>query len=288
MDDTLIIMAFCLIEDTMRLADHSSHRLAEVTDAEVLLVGVVAAMYFQNNHERALCVMGSGGMRYLTKPLSTSRFNRRLHALAGCLESILELLGEMHAVGQVYIIDSIPVPVCKSVRARRCRKLLVRGSCRLARPHHYLGKCAAKGWTFYGWRLHLICTPEGVPVSFQMLPGCWHDLTPIYELTFGLPKGACVYADKGYISARVKRTLRPTLKREGVHLIAWHKKSMQPNSFEEWCGLKWYRHLVETANSQLESMGIQRLRARTDEGLSIKVLASLFALACINMPKPAY
>ena len=282
----------------MRLADHDSHRLAEVTDAEVLLVGVVAAMYFQNNHERALCVMGSGGMRYLTKPLSTSRFNRRLHALAWLLEHILELLGQVHAKGQVYIVDSIPVPVCKSVRARRCRKLLVGGSHTLtlshtlshtlARPHHYLGRCAAKGWTFYGWRLHLVCTPQGVPVSFQMLPGCWHDLTPIYELTFGLPKGAKVYADKGYISAQVKRTLRPTVRREGVHLIAWHKKNMKPNSFEEWCGLKWYRHLVETANSQLESMGIQRLHVRTDQGLSIKVLASLFALACINMAKPSY
>jgi Transposase DDE domain len=283
LDNTLIIMAFCIIEDTMRHLHHDSHRLAEVTDAEVLLVGVVAAMYFQNNHERALCIMGRGGMRYLTKPLSTSRFNRRLHALAGCLECILELLGQVHAHGQVYIVDSIPVPVCKSVRARRCRKLIVRGTLALARPHHYLGRCAAKAWSFYGWRLHLICTPQGVPVSFQMLPGCWHDLTPIYELTFGLPKGAKVYADKGYISAPVKRALRPTVRREGVHLIAWHKKNMKPNSFEEWCDLKWYRHLVETANSQLESMGIQRLHARTDQGLSIKVLASLFALACINM-----
>jgi hypothetical protein len=286
LDNTLIITAYCIIDDIMRLAHHDSHRLAEVTDAEVLLVVVVSAMYFQNNHERALCVMGSGGMRYLTKPLSTSRFNRRAHALAWLLEQILDLLGQAHAHGQVYIIDSMPIPVCKSVRARRCRKQLVRG--RLARPHHYLGRCAAKGWSFYGWRLHLICTPAGVPVSFQMLPGCWHDLTPIYELTFGLPKGAKVYADKGYISAKVKRALRPTVRRAGVHLIAWHKKSMKPNSFEEWCDLKWYRHLVETANSQLESMGIQRLHARTDQGLSIKVLASLFALTCINMVKPPY
>jgi hypothetical protein len=217
LDDTLIIMAFCIIEDTMRHLDHHSHPLAEVTDAEVLLVGVVSAMYFQNHHERALFVMGRGGMRYLTKPLSTSRFNRRVHALAGWLEYILELLGQVHAQGQAYIIDSMPVPVCKSVRARRCRKLLVRGT--LARPHHYLGRCAAKGWRFYGWRLHLICTPAGVPVRFQMLPGSWHDLTPIYELTFGLPKGARVYADKGYISAQVKRALRPTLRRDGVHMV---------------------------------------------------------------------
>jgi hypothetical protein len=30
-------------------------------------------------------------------------------------------------------------------------------------------------------------------------------------------------------------------------------------------------------------MGVQRLHARTDEGLALKVLASLLAVACINL-----
>jgi len=285
MDDINIISAYCIIEDTMRKLGHTSHHLAQVTDAEVLTVAVVASMYFQNHHERALFVMK--GMRYITKPLSTSRFSRRLHALSGWLEYIVEVVGQVFAQGEVFIIDSVPIPVCKMVRARRCRKVLNTrsgtGTGTLARTRHYIGRCAAKKWSFYGWKLHLICTPEGVPVCFQLLPGSWHDLTPIFELTFALPKGAKVYADKGYICAAVKRALRPTKQRDGVHLIAMHRANMKPNSFEEWCDLKWYRHRIETANSQLESMGIQRLHARTDQGLSIKVLASLLALACINL-----
>ncbi len=91
-----------------------------------------------------------------------------------------------------------------------------------------------------------------------------------------------MFADKGYISAAVKRALRPTLKRHGVHLVAKHKADMKPNTFDDWCDLKYYRHRVENANSQLESMGIQRLHARTDQGFAIKVLSSLLALACIN------
>jgi hypothetical protein len=282
MDDTKIITAYSIIDEAMQALGHQSHTLAQVTDAEVLTVAVVAAMYFQNHHERALFVMKMG--RYLTKPLSTSRFNRRLHSLskAGWLEHIMELVGHLFSQQEaVYIIDSIPVPVCNVVRAHCCRKALVRG--RLARARHYLGRCKAKRWSFYGWRLHLICTQEGVPVAFQMLPASWHDLTPIYEMTFSLPKGARVYADKGYISALVKRTLRPTVRREGVHLIAKAKKNMKrDNTFEEWCGLRNFRQRIESANSQLKRMGIQQLHARTDEGLSIKVMASLLALACIN------
>ena len=114
-----------------------------------------------------------------------------------------------------------------------------------------------------------------------MLPGGWHDLTPIYELTLGLPEGAKVYGDKGYISKLVAQAL---LELAGIKLVAVRKANMhEQNSFEEWCDLRWYRPSIETVNSQLESMGIQRLHARTNQGFSIKVLASLLALACINL-----
>ena len=279
MDDLKIITAYCIIADTMRCLGHNSHPLARVSDAEVLLVAVVASMYFQNNHERALFVMYH--MHYLSKPISTSRFCRRVHALAGWLEYISELVGQLFSEGEAFIIDSLPLPVCKSVRAYRCRKL--NGPYPYSRA--YLGRCAAKKWSYFGWKLHLICTPQRVPVRFQMLPASFHDLTPIYELTFGLPDGASVFADKGYISASVKRALRPTTRRpHGVKLVAQHRKSMQPNTFEEWCGMRLYRRQsIETANSQLVSMGIQQLHARTDQGFAIKVLASLLALACINL-----
>ena len=280
MDDIRIITAYCIIEDTMREVGHHSHYHAQVSDAEVLTIAVVAAMYFHSNHERALFVMK--GARYITKPLSTSRFSRRLHALAEWFEYIAGVVSQLFARGEAFIIDSMPVPVCERVRAFRCRK--INASHRDGR--HFFGKCAPKKWLFFGWRLHLICTPAGVPVRFQLLPGAWHDLTPIYELTFGLPKGAYVYADKGYVSDVVRRALRPTVqrdKRDGVHLVAWRKSNMKPNSFEEWCGLRRYRHSIETVNSQLEKMGIQRLHARTNQGFALKVLACLFALTCINL-----
>lgn len=274
MDDIKIIAAFCIIEEVMLKLDHKSHHHALVSDSEVLTVAVVSAMYFHNNHERALFVMK--GMRYITKPLSVSRFSRRLHALAQWLEYILEVVGQVFLEAEAYIIDSMPIPVCKRVRAYRCRK--VNGH----KSRAYFAGCKAKAWKFYGWRLHLICTNQGMPVRFQMLPGAWHDLTPIHELTFGLPVGAKIYADKGYVSARIKAFLKQ-VKQGRTQLIATHKKNMKPNTFEEQCGLREHRKRIETVNSQLEKMGIQCLHASTNLGFSIKVMASLLALACINL-----
>ena len=280
MDDIKIIAAFCIIEDTLHHLGHKTHYLAGVTDAEVLLVAVVSSMYFHNHHERALFVMK--GLRYLTKPLSISRFSRRLHSLAHRLEQLVELIGQLFAQGEVYIIDSMPVPMCQYARAGRCKKMNA-----ISNPwgKAYFGKCIAKKWRFYGWRLHLVCTQDRVPVAFQMLPASWHDLTPIYNLTVGLPEEASVYADKAYVSAPVKEELMARVADlPRIQMVTYKRANMKvKNTQEERWWLKKYRGRIETANSQLENMGIQRLHARTNQGLAIKVLSSLLALVCINL-----
>jgi DDE family transposase len=281
MDDTKIITAYYIIDTTLRSLGHKAHHHQQtgVSDAEVLTIAVVSSMYFHNHHERALFIMKA--MRYITKPLSISRFNRRVHALAGWLECIVQVIGQLFSQGEAFVIDSMPLPVCKRVRAWRCRKI------RAAHPdgRYFFGKCASKRWSsFYGWRLHLVCTPIGVPVSFQMLPASFHDLTAVYELTVGLPNGASVYADKGYVSSKDKRALRPTTRKPyGVWLVAQHKSNMKPNTFVEWCGLNNHRRKIETVNSQLQRMGVQNLYARTNQGFSIKVMSSLLALTCLNL-----
>jgi hypothetical protein len=113
---------------------------------------------------------------YLSGPLSVSRFNRRLHALADWWAFLATTIGAVCSQGDVLVIDSIPLPVCRRVRARRCRKV---------RGRAYGGYGAAKKEKFFGWRLHRICPPAGLPVPFPMLPAAYHDLTPLHELAFG-------------------------------------------------------------------------------------------------------
>jgi len=114
-----IIGIYVVIEETMSALGHTSHPLAGVSDAEVLTVAVVAAAFFGNHHERTLVVLRTTG--YLSRTLSTSRFSRRIHALADWLALLLDVLGDLFAHGQAaiadFVIDSMPVPVCKRVRA---------------------------------------------------------------------------------------------------------------------------------------------------------------------------
>jgi len=184
---------------------------------------------------------------------------------------IVGLLAEIFAYGEAFIIDSMPVPVCKRARARRCKK--VRGKA-------YCGYCAAKKEKFFGWRLHLICDPDGVPVAFDLLPASEQDITPLHELTANLPEGASVFGDKGYISAEDARTI---LDEVGIRIVAIPRKNMPANSWADEYDMRFYRKRIETVYSQLESMGIQALHARTNIGFDLKVWASLLALAFTNI-----
>ena len=121
MNDDFIVASFVVIDEALCRAGHRDHVLAGVGDAEVLTVAVVAAASFQNHHARALQVMQ--GLGYLSGRLSVSRFNRRLHALADWCTGVRETLGSLFATAEAFVLDSLPVPVCRRVRARRCRKV---------------------------------------------------------------------------------------------------------------------------------------------------------------------
>ena len=268
MDDDFIVTAFVVVDKTMQALGHRDDVRARASDAEVLTVAIVAARYFQSHLARALQVMHLG--HYLSGPLSASRFNRRLHARRDWLGLALETLGALYATGEAFLIDSMPVPVCKRARARRCQK--VRGK-------EFCGYCAAKRERFFGWRLHLVCTTTGVPVAFDLLPGGLHDLTPIHELAYGLPTEATVYGDKGYNGAADEATL---LADTGVRLVPIRKANMRPNCWDDKLALRAYRKRIETLFSQLEAMGLERLRARTNPGLERKVHAALLAASLAN------
>jgi hypothetical protein len=269
MDDTVIVTVFVIIDTLMEHLDHHSHVLAHVPDSEIVTVAVIAAHAFGNHHERTLQVLSKCG--YLSGTISVSRFNRRLHALADWLGLVAETLGSLAREGEIFVIDSMPLPVCRRVRARRCRKV---------RGRIFCGYCSAKKEKFFGWRLHLICTPQGNPVAFEILPGSLHDLTPIHELMVGIPTGARVLGDKGYNSAADEASI---LEDTGVRLVPIRRANMKPHAwFLDDLDLKEFRRTIESVNSQLENMGVQRLRARTNAGFEMKVHASLIALTCMN------
>ena len=267
MNDTYIVTVYAVLDDLLKVLRYHDDGRAELSAAEILTVAVVAAKYFQNHHERALYLLVQLGYLHA---FSVSRFNRRLHALREWLWHIAGIIGEVMAKGKVFIVDTLPIPICKRVRAKRCRK--VQGSA-------FAGYCAAKQEHYFGWQLHLVCDVAGVPVAFELLPAACDELVPIQELVAALPEGSQVVTDKGYVSQKDELLAYCY---GGVHLIPKYRRNMRGNSQEDARLIRQHRSMIETVNSQLEKMGLQRLHARTNAGVALKVLASLIALALTN------
>jgi hypothetical protein len=262
MNSDTIVTVYVVIDDLLKLMNYADDTRARLSAAEILTVAVISAHQFQNHHERTLGVMS--GLGYIGH-FSVSRFNRRLHALGEVLMEIVTVLSELLAEGTVYIVDAMPLPTCRWVRRNRSKKVNGRA---------YEGYCASKKERFFGFQLHLVCDAYGVPVTFDMLPAKWDELVPVQHLLADLPDGSLVVADKGYVSQKDELISAAA----GVRLIPKYRKNMRGNSRKDRNLIRQHRSTIETVNSQLEKMGIQRLHARTQLGFGLKVIASLIAL----------
>jgi len=266
MDALYIVTTYVVLDDSLKAIGFEDDVRVSLTAAEILTVAVVAARYFHNHLERALGVMVQLGY---VGSMSVSRFNRRLHHLLGWLRRLSRSLRQAIPPVKVYLVDAFPLPVCQRVRQRRCRK---------ARGEAFVGRCEAKREWFFGYKLHWCCDASGVPVAFTLRPARRHERSAVSVLLAHLPPGSIVVGDAAYVSQR--RTA--FWQARGVRLVAKRYGRMSPNTPEE-RDLLTHRQMIETVHSQLESMGWQRLRARTRSGFWLKVICSLLALMIVHL-----
>jgi len=84
---------------------------------------------------------------------------------------------------------------------------------------------------------------------------------------------------KGYNSETDEATFWEATR---VRFVPIRKANMEPNPYNEKVALRTHRKVVESVNSQLERMGVERLYARSNPGFELKVLASLLAVFFSN------
>jgi len=197
--ETLITTIYVVIDTLCQEILSVPAQKQKLSDAEIITIAICSALFFGSNHQKARVWLRVTGYFPL---LSLSRFNRRVHYLKDFIEFCFESLNELFLTGELYIEDSMPLPVCKRARASRNKKV---------KGREYYGYCAAQEEKFFGFRLHLVVETTGIPVSLAILPGAYYDLTPLYEITFPLPKNSTVIGDHLIAKLRNQRSPRSAL-----------------------------------------------------------------------------
>ena len=260
---------YCITDDLLKAVDHREDARRTMCDAEVLTTALTAALYFGGNmeHARARRFLRETGL--LPRMLSRSRLNRWLHAVADLAHALFHQLGAVlkeTSVSTKYLLDSFPVPVCDNIRIRR--------SC-LVRGEQWRGRAAAQRRYFYGVRVQVITTKEGVPVELAFLPGAASDVRGLDVLPLALPQGSELFMDSGYTDYGAEDRAREL---DGV-VFAVQRKRNSTRWDEPWRA--YYKQLmrkrIETVFSQIKAMFPRHIHAVSFRGFLMKL--SFFVIA---------
>lgn len=260
---------YCIVDDLLKAIGHREDRRRAMSDAEVLTTALVAAHCFGGNVEHARRFLREAGL--MPRMLSRSRLNRRLHAVADLAYTLFHQLGaalKQMSASTKYLLDSFPVPVCDNIRISRCR---------LARGEQFRGRSAAKRRYFYGVKVQVVTTEEGVPVEFAFLPGAASDVRGLEVLPLALPAGSELFMDSGYTDYGAEDVAQEL---DGVTFAVQRKRGSRRWD-EPWRA--YYKQLmrkrIETVFSQVTAMFPRHIHATSFRGFQLKVSFFIIAFA---------
>ncbi|MET3981813.1 hypothetical protein ABIB62_004429 [Mucilaginibacter sp. UYP25] len=160
-------------------------------------------------------------------------YNRRRKRLNGYISLVSDKIAKkINPQEQQYIIDSIPLPVCQNARTYRttiCRddpKVLP------AKGYH-----ASHKLHYFGFKMQLIITRQGIPISAGLTAANVHDVHYLGMLGDVQLHGCELIADKGYLSLPYQTSLFETDK---IRLITPLRVNMK-NRVNQWT--PGYRHM---------------------------------------------
>ena len=224
---------------------------------------------------------------YLFDKIERSVYNKRKRRLFNWMEEIRkELALKFNEFEDYFVVDSMPLEVCKLSRATRskiCKE--VDNSI----PNR--GYCASQKSHFYGYKLHAVCSVSGVFQSFDLSPASVHDIHYLKDIKEQMTD--CVLlGDRGYLSAEIQLNLfetvnvklDPSLKGEQAKQTPM--RANQKNYKKQAYIFMKSRKRIETLFSQLcDQFMIRRNYAKSFQGFKTRILSKLFALTMIQYLK---
>jgi hypothetical protein len=267
LSENKIINIYCLIDDMLKGIGHKEDTRSLMSDSEVLTTAFVSALYFGGHYDNGRSFMQMTG--FVPNMLSKSRYNRRLHRLMPLLFDIFYQMGQYLkdiAGAMDYVIDSFPVAVCDNIRISNCK--LIKGK-------QWRGKQCSMRRYFYGVKVQVLTTSNGIPVEFCFVPGCESDVQALQKMPMTVAPESNIYADSAYTDYSIEDDAKEA---DGI-LLKVQRKSNAKRKDEPWQRFlkENMRKGIETTFSMLKGLFLRKIHAVTFDGFLLKI--SLFIIA---------
>ncbi len=210
----------------------------------------------------------------ISNKIERSVYNRRRRRLFPFIEEIRQILSDsFNRFEDIYVIDSMPLEVCKLSRSSRSRVCKENS---FSSPDK--GYCASQGTTYYGYKLHAICSVRGVFKSLDISPASVHDVNYLKDIRQQI-NDCTLLGDRGYLSAQVQMDLFNSYNIKLNTPMRRNQKEFreQPYIFKR------SRKRIETLFSQLcDQFMIRRNYAKTFQGFKTRILSKITALTMVQ------
>ncbi len=209
----------------------------------------------------------------LTSKIERSVFNRRKRGLFSHREVLRKALACQISSQDYYIVDSMPLEVCKL--SRSYRSSICKEEYESAPDKGY---CASQSTNYYGYKLHAVCTIDGVFTDFDLTQASIHDIHFLKNIKM-LYQDCTILGDKGYLSIDYQRDLFSCnqIKLEVPMRKNQHNYKPQAYIFRK------SRKRIETLFSQLcDQFMIRRNYAKSFDGFKNRILSKIMALTVIQ------
>jgi len=265
--DALLTCLYVLVDDLLP-ARRRFGRPVRISDSELICLAI-AQVLLDCPNERRFLRLAKRRLGHLFPYIpGQSGFNKRLRALAPELLHAITLLAQLSPsfCDRVRLLDSTPVP-CAASRETVRRSALA--------GHGGYGYCSSHSRWFWGFRLYLLCSPDGLPIGFELAPANAPERVVAAELLERVLKdGEIVIADKGFAGVEFEQHVTSL----GGILLRPDRKDEQPRfgslgSIRQW--------IESTFNTLKDQLSLERHGGRTLTGLVSRIARRLLALTAV-------
>lgn len=243
-----------------------------ISDAEIITLAVMQALLGHTSEARWLR-HAKAHLRHLFPYLPQQPgYNKRLRKLAGTVNWLIAMLGRDTSLwtDDVWVVDSTPVECGRSRETARRSDL--------AGWAEY-GYCASHSRYFWGLRLHLVATLQGLPIGFALTGAKADERQTLLDLLDADPSlagsrpGQILIGDKNYFGQDFEAALAD----QGIELLRPARKG-EP----ERPGSRFFKPLRQTVESIYDTLkgqlDLEQHGGRTTAGVFVRVVQRLLAL----------
>jgi hypothetical protein len=268
----LATVVYVLVDDWYqthgrRLQKGKRGRKPRFSDSEVLTMILLMDYMPFPGESQYLRYVRANHLDLFPELVDQSEFNRRVRSLRKLLEELRKYWAELRGatMASQYLLDTKPIPVVGYKRSKLHSDF--------AGSAEY-GYCASRNMKYFGYKLVMLTTLEGIPVAYDLLPANTDERDCANEVLCSVFNSE-IFADKGFIGADWQAHHYQTR----GNRICTPKRANQANQNPEEYDrlLNSLRERIEGTFNELQNTGrnLERLLRKTVIGLATHVAAKI-------------